>query len=314
VSKPNTEYGAVQNLVNGLGTSFSKSRQWVPRHSPNKRTRSRLRTLYQETIGSMVVDLVVDGVASGRPIGILDEDLSTYRAISKKLRQAWKLGRLYGYAWIDHLWGVHHIGNSVPDCNEVLVSFNGIEDVWHDKHTNVYQRYESVLVAPYSDICLYEACKTSAFETVGEFALLTMQIPNMLESAKDCKFVDSMRSLSQVKATTGIITLSDGSSFDLHHYQYDQIIKLIEAAENAISATSRIPKAILFQRSPQGATSGRFEIVRWYETLQQESEVWIDAVNVMMSNMQLKSRLEDMAFDHLLQLYGLGLPGDQLTE
>lgn len=298
--KPVTDYSAVENLTTGLGSSVSKARQWVPKHSHGKRNKSRLRTLYHETVGGMIVDLIVDGVASGTPVGIADGDMGAYRSASKKLRQAWKLGRLYGHAWIDHLWGVHSTYQEVPG-DDILYEFKGVEC----DQNRTSDRYESALVAPYSDICLYEACKSSAFETVGEFALISMQIPNMLESAKDCKFVDSMQSLSKVKAVTGLIVLSDGSKIELHHYNYDSLLKLMAAAEDAIATTAKIPKAILFQRSPSGATSGRFEIVRWYEQLLQESEVWIEGVNRLLSSIGVESRLTEMRYDHVLELYGL---------
>lgn len=295
------QYSAVENIVTGLGGAFSKARSWSPRKSQHKRNKRRLSALYHETIAKQVINLPIKGLASGQPIFRGDPDLPLYSAVVQKVSECRRLADLFGYAWVTPLWSTHSILDSIPGGDEVLV-LKGFRNL--DSYVGLdYLSYESTLVPLYSDIVLYESIKAAIAETIGEFAMLVMGIPEFIQSAKDCSFTQSMQNLAQVKSVTGVTTVDAQGFQNIIQYDYTSILKVLSAAEEAISASSGIPRVILFQKSPEGSTSGRFEIARWLELLYSLEAEWIAAINTLLASSQARFRLEGLSFQKSLDMY-----------
>ena len=296
-------YGAVENLITGLGAFGSKSRQWIPTRTKSKRNYNRLIALYEESIARQIIDLPIDDVFSGDPLGLDPSEKQFYSQVSAAAAETWKMARLFGCAWLMNDFSVITPNVMLPDIDDILITFTGLNRATYQLNADIRYKYESVLTPVYDDIRLYEATKAAIFETIGEFAMIQMRIPNLMESTRDAHFNASMQALAQVKAVTGIIPIDATGGLEIVTYQYDQILQVLAATEDTISAGVGIPKAVLFQRSPSGSTSGRFEVARFIRLIENLSKIWVEKYNLVSEAHGMKSRLTTIDHTEMLALY-----------
>lgn len=300
-------YGSFENLLSGMGSVFSGGSAWVPqRRKINKTQLRRYLTVYETTIAKSIVCLPVEGLMAATPVTEGSYDLSTYRAVSTISHDLLIMARLFGYAWVDSTWGVHSLFNEYPTEPPAIEAF-GPKVLDSLEASDLASKYSSVLSQPYDDIRLYEATKAAMLDTVGKFATRWMGVPEMIKSSKDCAFVESMDRIAQVQSATGVLTLDATASFGIAHYDYEELERVFNMARQAISAASGIPQAILFQESPSGSTSGRFEMSRWLETLWSLTPQFLEVQNALLASIHANFKVTDLDFAPVKELYGIGI-------
>jgi hypothetical protein len=230
-------------------------------------TEAELGRLHGWSIASRIVDIIPETVASLRwefPDGKTERLFGVYL---EHMLHTWKLARLYGSAELS-LEGESTVRRYGYRAQEAFAAFYGRRSM---RSRGIRDRYCSVLEPVYETLLYYLFALSSGSKLSQKYAILRYPVPNLLENMGDCKIQESLQEIAGRMQTLGVIPYDASAAppgFD--RIDLDKFDQWIIRLEQTLASTAGIPYALLFQRSPSGATSGRFEVGSFVLTIRQE--------------------------------------------